>query len=137
MATKKQTVEKEIQAPVAASPVALPAGFKVKRNVIMPTLSLAVNVPLTLRIDDEIRVSTYIDPDPKKGKQKPADICSVTDMETGVTSILLVPSVMLSALERDYPNAEYVGCVFGVQKLPKRPGKRYFDIQLVELEIDE
>lgn len=124
-------------APISANPATVAAGFRVKRNVILPTLSPQVNQPLILRIDDEIRTSTYVDPDPKKAKEKPADICSVTDMQTGVQSILLVPAVMKSAFDRDYSDGSYVGKVFGVQKLPKRPGKRYFDVQLVELEADE
>ena len=79
--------------------------------------------------------STYTDPDPKKAKEKPATVMPVCDVETGEAMNLLVPSVMQSALEETYPDNEYVGKTFMVCKMPKRPGKRYFDIKLVEVEV--
>ena len=112
------------------------AGFKVVKRVTMPTLSLKENEPRVLRIDDAMRESKYIDPDPKKAKEKPATICSVTDMQTGEVAILLVPEVMKKNLDEAYTGAAYVGRVFGVQKLPKRPGKRYFDLEIAELEAE-
>jgi hypothetical protein len=80
--------------------------------------------------------STYTDPDPKKAKEKPATVVPVGDVETGEAMNLLVPSVMESALSESYPNDDYVGKVFMVCKMPKRPGKRYFDIKLVEVEAE-
>lgn len=120
-------------APVQSSGV---PGFKVVKRVTMPTLSLKENEPKVLRIDDAMRESKYIDPDPKKAKEKPATICSVTDMQTGEVAILLVPEVMKKNLNESYPADGYVGKVFGVQKLPKRPGKRYFDLEIAELEAE-
>lgn len=161
MAKNQKTVQSESTAVATSNEAAansviatrfVPGSFKLKKRVIVPTLSLQENVPHILRIDSPIIESTYIDPDPKKAKEKPADVCNVTDMQTGVNMLLLVPAVMKSALERDYmdnkkvkegdimvnrpvPGTErYVGLVFGVQKLIKRPGKRYHDIDLAELE---
>ena len=120
-------------APVRSSGI---AGFKVVKRVTMPTLSLKENTPVVLRLDDAMRESKYIDPDPKKAKEKPATICSVTDMQTGEVAILLVPEVMKKNLNETYPADSYVGKIFGIQKLPKRPGKRYFDLEIAELEAD-
>ena len=139
----------------AATAIVAARKFSIKKQVIVPTLSLAVNQPKILRIDSVIIESTYVDPDPKKAKEKPADVCHVTDMENNAKMLLLVPAVMKSALEREYMDNKksknsdgvttitpvagterYIGCIFGVQKLMKRPGKRYHDIEIVELSED-
>lgn len=142
MAAKKKTVAKETSKPGTEVSVVAPAnlaemiapGMKVKRQVILPTLSLQVNVPKTLIATAAMYVSTYTDPDPKKAKEKPATVLPVGDVETGEAMNLLVPAVMESALNESYPDQEYIGKVFMVCKMPKRPGKRYFDIKLVEVE---
>lgn len=109
-------------------------GFKIVKRVTMPTLSLKEMEPRVLRIDEEMHLSKFIDPDPKKAKEKPATICGVTDMQTGEVAMLLVPEVMKKNLDEAYPGATYVGRIFGVQKLPKRSGKRYFDLEIAEVE---
>lgn len=116
---------------------ALMSRFSVKKHVTLPTLNPGVDQPYVLRFDEAIRQSTYVDPDPKKAKEKPADIASVTDMETGAIYQLLVPAVLKANLEEQYPDGAYVGLMFAVMKLPKRPGKRYFDWNIVEVEATE
>lgn len=143
-----------ISASVLTANVKLPAGFKVSRQVTVPSLVLKeVGKPHILKIMDKMRISTYVDPDPKKKKEKPATICGVTNMETGEVAQLLVPSVMEANLRRDYDAVvkvegegreakivedsgthAYVGKVFRVENLGKRPGKRYFDFSILELE---
>jgi len=112
------------------------AGFKIAKRITLPSLVLKENTPMALRIDDPFRISKWIDPDPKKAKEKPATICSVTNMQTGEVAVLLVPEVMHKNLDEAYPDNTYVGKVFGVQKLPKRPGKRYHDMEIAELEAE-
>lgn len=132
-----------LPAKVAATPPALSdeqrrslmETFKPKRQVILPSLNLQVGAPRILYIGDAIRVSTVRDPDPKKATDKPADVCTVTDMQTGEQFTLLVPAVAKGALEDMYPDAAYVGCAFYMEKLPKREGKRYFDFKLYECEV--
>lgn len=140
MASKKPEAKPAEKAPestaVTTPAIATPsgiAGFKIAKRVTMPTLNLKVNEPKILRIDDAFRVSTYKDPDPAKAKEKPATICTATDMQTGEVALLLVPEVMHKNLTEQYPNDTYVGKIFGLQKLPKRPGKRYFDFEIAEL----
>lgn len=136
--------------------------FRMTKRLTLPTLVLKEMDPRYLRIDDLVRQSTYVDPDPAKS-EKPADICTVTDMETGAVYLLLVPTLLKSTLERDYMENEeeiymvksgkgeterrrmtpikgtetYVGKIFAVQKLPKRPGKRYHDFDIGEVESDD
>jgi len=130
-----------VPAPAAGAVVSvnqeLPAGIKVKRAVIVPTLNLSVGIPRYLVIIDPMRESKITDPDPKKAKDKPATICQVGDVTTGEIFVLLVPEVLKGNLEREYPDAGYVGKAFQFTKLPKRPGKRYFDFQCMEIEVDE
>lgn len=119
-----------------AAPVANPfASFKVAKRITMPTLNPGVNQPMALRIMDEFRQSTYRSPEAKN--EKPATVCTVTDMETGQIALWLVSEVAYKNISEQYPDASYVGRIFGVQKLPKRPGKRYFDFEIAELEMDE
>jgi hypothetical protein len=117
--------------------------YKIARRVTLPTINPKTNEPVVLRIEDEMRISTYSKPqtaeDVKaaKPKEKPATICTVTNMETGEVALLLVSEVVKTNLEEHYPDGDYVGRVFGMQKLPKREGKRYFDFEITELELAE
>lgn len=108
------------------------------RHVTMPTINPGVGEPRILRIDSPIRVSTYVDKTTADGnraaKQKePAKVCTVTNMETGEIANWLVPTVAYKELTEKYPEDSYVGKIFAFQKMAKRPGKNYFDIQLTEL----
>lgn len=126
--------------PGAAPPVTLnanlPAGIKVRKNVILPVLNLRVNETRYLCIASPMRVSDYKDPDPKKATEKPATICEVGDVTTGEQFLLLVPEVMAQNIKRAYPDGDYVGKSFACLKCAKRPGKRYFDFQISEIEVD-
>lgn len=155
---KKQTKTKEPEAPIPqiSAKVEMPAGFKVKRQITVPTLVMKEpGKPLILTFNDRMRISTYIDPDPKKATEKPATICGVTDATTGVVSQLLVPSVVEANLRRDYDakakvegkgkdtritedsgDHTYVGKTFRLENLGKRPGKRYFDFSIFEVEAE-
>lgn len=111
--------------------------FRIAKRVTLPTLNPGVNKPLILRIEDAFRVSDYVNPDPKKANEKPATVCTVTELDTGVVSLWLVAEVAHKNIEAMYPDKDYIGRIFGIQKLPKRPGKRYFDFEVVELEDNE
>lgn len=125
---------------VKAADLKLPEGFKVKRQVTVPTLSMKENKdgalppPRFLQFMEAMHESTYVDPDPKKVKEKPATIAGVTDIETGEIYQFLVPAVVESQLTRDYPDDGYVGKVFRIACLGKRPGKRYRDFSIFEVD---
>ena len=137
-----------------ATQTGVPQGFKVKRTITMPTLVMKdASAARILRFDSRMELSTYIDPDPKKAKEKPATVSNVTDVQTGEIFKFLVPSVVEANLRRDY-DAEvkisgegktakitedkgehnYVGLSFQIQCMGKRPGKRYRDFSIVEVE---
>lgn len=123
--------------PVPAN-IQLPAGFKAKRLVTVPTLVIkGSDAPARiLTINDAMRESTYKDSDPTKAKEKPATICGVTDAQDGAVYQFIVPSVVEANLKRDYPNDGYVTKSFRIQCLGKRPGKRYWDFSVMEVEAE-
>lgn len=135
---KKKAAAKAPPAPapvVSTAGLKIPEGYKVKRQITVPTLSMKEQgKPRLLQIMDAMRVSTYKDPDPKKAKEKPATVCGVTDMETGEVFQFLVPSVVEANLKRDYEGDSYVGKVFRIECLGKRPNKRYRDFSIFEVE---
>jgi hypothetical protein len=155
---KKRTQSKPAQdKPTAAIPQSgVKPGFTVKRQITMPTLTMKEASPaMILRFNSRMALSTYVDPDPKKQKEKPATVSDVTDMETGAIYKFLVPSVVEANLRRDYDaevkisgegkNAKitedegehkYVGVAFQIQCLGKRPGKRYRDFSILEVEAE-
>lgn len=110
-------------------------GFTVKRQVTMPTLSMKeTGASRILQFNEAMHVSTYKDPDPSKAKEKPATVAAVTDMESGEVLQFLVPSVVQSQLEREYPEQAYVTKVFQITCQGKRPSKRYRDFTIIEVE---
>ena len=140
MAKKTQIKATKTDAPSTPAPTQsasmlnLPAGFSVRKQITVPTLTLKdASGPRILTIGDAMRVSTYVDPDPKKAKEKPATVCGVTDEESGELFQFLVPSVVESNLRRDYPEDGYVGKTFRIQCLGKRPNKRYRDFSIFEV----
>lgn len=149
---KKQTKAQEPapQTNVVSGAIQLPSGFRQKRMVTVPTLTMKeAGAARILRFDEKMRRSNYVDPDPKKAKEKPATVAPVTDMESGEVFQFLVPSVVESNLRRDYDGGKfdpeekeyddsgthsYVGKIFRIQCQGKRPNKRYRDFSIVEVE---
>lgn len=113
---------------------ALPAGVTVMRPITMPTLNLRPGEPRILKVTGAMRQSTFVDPDPSKQKEKPATVMPVVDVVTGEAMTLLLPVVLEKNLVETFPEGEYVGKTFLMEKLGKRPGKRYFDFRLLEVE---
>lgn len=110
-----------------------PAGFTSKRRIVLPTVNLRVGEPRLVVFATPMRVSDYVDPSAKEGeKQKPATVAECGDPSTGEQFLLLVPKVLEENIRRAYSGDDYIGRCFLVEKLPKRPGKRYFDFRVEE-----
>jgi len=67
--------------------------------------------------------------------QDPVDIAKVLNLATGQTEKLLAHSVLKSQLMEAYPNDEYVGKMFQIEKKEKQKGKRYFEWEILELKL--
>lgn len=124
------------QAP-AVQPANVPEGFRVKRQITLPSLAIkAQNESHILRFDSAMRISDVMDK--PKGDAKPRDpatIANVTEVSTGEQFIFIVPTVVKKNLERDYKDNGYVGCVFQITNKGKRKeSQRYNDFAIAELE---
>ena len=155
-AKRKAAIPAETQAVVPQSQISAPKGFRVTRTITMPSLTMKeASGARILRFDSRMELSTYIDPDPKKAKEKPATVANVTDMESGEVFKFLCPSVVEANLRRDYDanikisgegkaakvseddgEHTYVGRMFQIQCMGKRPNKRYRDFSIKEVEAE-
>lgn len=134
---EKQTESTAVATTNAGGAIALPAGFAVRRVVTVPVCKLEEFKPKYLLIRSPIAQSTYEDPNAEAGadgKRKRASVCEVADVVTGELGKLVVATVLEKNLREMYPNDEYVGRTFYVEKLAKRPGKRYMDYKVAEIE---
>ncbi len=122
MAAKTKTQTTTPAAPKAASN----PKFKVVRTLQLPVLKIEEGTPVYLKINDPVSVSTVPGKKNADGTfQKPADICHVTNMETGENVTFLVPAVVKGVFKDAYPDNAYVGKCFEFVKGPKEPGKRH------------
>ena len=121
---------------VATVPMNLPSGIKLVRRLTMPALVLKeVGKAYFLAVADAMRESSV--PGKKNADgvaEKPATVCTVGDVTTGEQFTLLVPSVVKSTWERDYPNGDYVGKSFYIRNEGKREGKRHIDFTVAEID---
>ena len=120
----------------------IPEGYKAKRAITLPSLSIKPGTFYNLRIEDAMRISTVrdkpafeADGKTKKKPRDPATICTVTDVITGEQYTYLVNSVVQENLRRDFPNDTYVGKVFKIANMGKRQeNQKYYDFSIIELE---
>lgn len=110
--------------------------FKVKKNVTLPTLSLAVNQVAFVRFDEAIYVGKEVEAKEGEKKKEPPSLACVTDMETGEQRTLILNTVLVSTIDEAYPAKTYVGKIFRVEKLAKRAGKDYHDFKIQEVEAE-
>jgi len=126
-ATTKKTVAKKAQATAGK--------YKVKRQLILPVLRMEQHTPIYVKITDAIYTGKQMEQTGKKAAEKPADLCHVVNLETGEEAMIIVPAILKSVLEEQYPEAGYVGCGFSITKGEKPDGKRYFKYNISELEL--
>ncbi len=119
----------------------LPEGARVKRVVTLPSLVMkTIGEARCLFIGDAMRASTVVTKklDASGNPEKPATVCGVTDTETGEQFIFLVPAVVKSGFEQNYPNDDYVGKCFLIENLGKRKdGQRHTDFRIIEVEYPD
>lgn len=116
-----------------------PTKVKIVKNVTLPVLSLKAGQVVFVVIDTaiekgkELKRTAAADGKEPEVKQEPADICHVTNLETGEQLQFIVNAVVKANLDEAYPKNGYVGKRFRVAKLEKRAGKRYFDFNIAEI----
>ena len=74
---------------------------------------------------------------PRNGIAKAPDILSVRDVEDGNEKEILVGQVLKSSLSENYPDDSYVGKTFACTQSAPPTGKRYKQMAVNEVEIEE
>ena len=118
----------ETQAADAADIMQAPMQYRRKQALTTPLLSVAHTPHLFLRLMGPV-IETSM-PAFAKNETGTVPLIEVCDLESGEVAKLIVPAVLLSALER---MGDYVGKSVEILAKEPRPGKAYRDINVWEL----
>lgn len=118
--------------------------FRVKQQVNVPVLkhesgvTVAVRLELPIRhelSEREIEVLNKATGELVKGTQESQiAVVRVTELTSGQLFNLVLNAISASEFDRAYPDNGYVGKSFAIRKLGVVAGKRYKDVQIVEIE---
>lgn len=118
----------------AGPKVNLPANvaknYRLGQRITVPIHSLTHHGDIACLFLGEI--STQAVKEDATSKDKPMAVALVRDLDTGHERTLIVPTVLEAALRR-VPGG-YKDKAFMVAQGPKMPGKRYYQIELFQLE---
>lgn len=106
-------------------------GLRVRRQVTIPTLQFPVGSSIVCRINSAIRESSISD-----GRMGTAKIMEIQGVN-GSLRLLIVGSVLHSALTSGYKGDSYVGKWFLISKVAARPDKRYAQYGLAEIDTPD
>jgi hypothetical protein len=114
--------------------------FKPRRlkQVTFPTFKILPEVPIYLSFLSEIRDGTAqkkVDPDTGK-PMKAARIAIVRRLETNELGQIVVPAVLESVLQENYPGDSYQSKGFEIVKHAAKDGKRYNTFDVNEVAVD-
>lgn len=117
--------------------------FRVTRQVTLPLLKQSEGQVVSVKITSEIYIGREIKADAKgeRANEKPADLVRVIELNTNRPMTYIVPAVLKSTLEDEYPKGKdgiwgYIGHNFAIMKHPAAPGKRYKQFEVLEIETD-
>ena len=117
--------------------------FAVKQQVNVPVLkhesgqTVAVRIELPIRHETSRREEevTLADGEVVKGiKETDISVVRVTELGSNQLFNLVLNAISASEFDRAYPDNGYVGKCFAINKLGVVAGKRYKDVQIVEIE---
>ena len=131
MASKKAPKNSPATSQRADSP------YAIKRNVTMPTLKLALETAVYVKITGPMFQGRPQPAKPGEEPQKPATVVPIVNVETGEAMQLVLGAALASTLAESYPEDSYVEKGFRIVKHDKRPGKRYFTYSVDEIELPE
>lgn len=126
------------------SPGATVPAFTVKKKVTLPLLSMKPLDIVHVRFDSAAKLGKKLKGD--DSKKEPAHLSMVTDLTTGEEMQMIMPAVLRSTLEEEYPRPSqeaeyaYVGKCFQITSLGKKQGKTagtegYNTFKIVEIEL--
>jgi hypothetical protein len=67
---------------------------------------------------------------------KPPFVCNIVNLDSGEFQVLVMNAVLLSEIQRGYPDDSYVGKKFLIQRNKVIGGKRYRGYKVVEIELN-
>lgn len=107
----------------------------IKKKLILPLLKFSENETIYVKVISPIVQGKNIQSSKKVEIEKPADLCNVINMMTGDEMQIIVPAVVKSVLEQEYPDQSYVDLGFAITRGEKQPGKRYINYRVDEIEV--
>ncbi len=108
---------------------------KVKRNITLPLIKPALDVPVYIKVTSAVFEGKKIEGTGDKAKMEPANLINCINLETGEDAQMIVPAVLKGIFEDEFDGDAYVGKGFMVTKHPKASGKRYHAFSVAELEL--
>jgi len=116
--------------------------YAVKQQVNVPILKhetnevVAIRVELPINAEETTREKEVVVNGVKTmaTEEGVINVIRVTELTTGQLFNLVLNAITASEFERAYPDNGYVGRFFAIKKLGVVAGKRYKDVQIVEIE---
>jgi hypothetical protein len=108
--------------------------FEAGKVMAAPFLGGGLGVEKKIRIISKIRKAEFIKP----GREQANDICEVNDLEDmnpEASFVLAVSAIMKSEIEKQFPNAKYVGECFAFTRYAKSQGGKASPIRLQHLKV--
>ena len=105
--------------------------FTRMKSIVVPVYSFKNRTSGFFLTQSAIRMKKSED---EEGKEKVTPLMRIVDLETGEECDMIVPTLLMSELQENYPEDSYAGKKFevAVSASPKE-GKRYKSVQLWEI----
>lgn len=130
-----KTDKTETDNEVVKTPAFVP---KIIKHVTLPTLKLAPNVPVYVKILEPLFDGKVSEKELKKDKdKKPPKIFNIVNLETFEPMQLVAGAVVVSEMSDSYPDDGYVGLCFMIEKGKKVDGgggRGYFTYKIAQIE---
>ena len=130
----------------AGETVTLANGMKIKlaRQVTVPTLKHESGETIVVTMESKFVSETTMEKKTVKVKgvdteieeEKTIHIARVIEVESGVLFSYVLNAITHDNIMNAYPDHSYVGKTFAIQKLGLVAGKRYKDVNVIEVEIE-
>lgn len=104
--------------------------YEVVQQVNVPILKHDTDQVIGIKLEQPIRHETSKRNDGSAGT---IAVARVTELGSGQLFNLVLNAITASEFERAYPDNSYVGKCFAIKKLGVVAGKRYKDVQIVEI----
>lgn len=112
--------------------------FSMVKQVNVPTLKQETGETVAIRIEAPIRTEENSSADEKKaGIEKFINVVRVTELGSGQPFEYVCNAITADNLRGSYQNDTYVGKSFAIRKGGTVQGKRYKDVQIIEITAEE